>query len=406
MPEATNIACVVLLYCTNPPHVLPAGIAGFTVHCVFNTPLCEGVPAPNNWNVTIFTVVVGVVVSVPSIVMAALADTIPPVLLTFRLLNVVADVGTACANVPFSSTVPLLCVKVPLAAFAKFPATFSMVDGAVTDPLVMVKVAPTSAELDPNDHPPVALLKVRMLNLFAPVKSPEILLPDDDELKSTVPVPAVNVPLFVNPLPSVSVWEPQDKVLLAGIVKLATTVVAALSVIVSAVLFNARVLNVVAFAGIVWAVVPFSSTVPPLWVKVPAVRVKFPAIFNVDEGAVTPPAPPVLVIVKFPPTSAAFAPNDHEPDPPLKVRLLNLLVPVITPLSVLPVAAALKLTNPVPASNVPLLVQLPATFIVLAPAHINVALASFVKLFAIVVVMTEGLVATVTDPVVLLFLKL
>jgi hypothetical protein len=66
-------------------------------------------------------------------------------------------------------------------------------------------------------------------------------------------------------------------------------------------------------------------------------------------------------------------------------------------------AALLMVTVLVPRVNIPLLVQLPATFIGLAPAHANVAPRSLVKLPARVVVVTDGLIATVTVPPELLF---
>src|ERR1700744_2023427 len=94
-------------------------------------------------------------------------------------------------------------------------------------------------------------------------------------------------------------------------------VIAALAVIVPLLLIMLRLLNVVAIDGIVCVPLPLSATVPLLCVNVPALCTKLPATCNVVEGAVTVP----VVMVKFPPTSAAFAPKLQDPAELLKVKL-------------------------------------------------------------------------------------
>src|SRR4051794_22005936 len=59
--------------------------------------------------------------------------------------------------------------------------------------------------------------------------------------------------------------------------------------------------------------------------------------------------------------SAALVPNDHAPPLPLKVKELNLLLPVMEPENVLPVAEPFIVTTPLLWVKVPLLLQLPAT---------------------------------------------
>src|SRR5262249_22710562 len=81
-------------------------------------------------------------------------------------------------------------------------------EGAVTVPLVIVKLLPTSAELALNDQAPPIPLKVRILNLLEPVIAPESVSPAVVPFISTVPLLLVNVPVLLLQLPpTVSVDE-------------------------------------------------------------------------------------------------------------------------------------------------------------------------------------------------------
>ena len=83
-----------------------------------------------------------------------------------------------------------------------------------------------------------------------------------------------------------------------------------------------------------------------------------PTVRSVD-GAVTVPA----VIVKFPPVSADEVPKLHAPPEPLKVSVLNLELPTILPVIVLPVVVAVNVTVALRAVNTPadFLSQFPPT---------------------------------------------
>ena len=193
--DETNIAAP--LYITVPPHVVPVGIGGFTVHCVCKVPLCPAAfIVPNNWKETIFRLLPAADVRLPFIVVTALAFTLAVVLDIVRLLKVVAVLGTVCTAVPFSSTVPLLWVNVPPAAFTKLPATFNVEDGANIVPAEIVSAPVTSAALAPKSFVP-APLNVSMLNLLAPVMLPESVTVPTEAFMATVLLPALNDPLFI-----------------------------------------------------------------------------------------------------------------------------------------------------------------------------------------------------------------
>src|SRR5215831_3386188 len=85
--------------------------------------------------------------------------------------------------------VPLPGVKVLPVVLDQFPPTFKLPEGAVTEPVVIVKLA-TSAGLE-KLHPPPLPLKVTLLNAFVPVRLPEIVLPVVVLLKVTVSEPFV-----------------------------------------------------------------------------------------------------------------------------------------------------------------------------------------------------------------------
>ena len=72
-----------------------------------------------------------------------------------------------------------------------------MVDGAVTVPLVIVKAAFASAEVEPKLHPPPTPLNVKILKAFVPVRLPPMVFPVVVALNTTVPELFVNAPLLV-----------------------------------------------------------------------------------------------------------------------------------------------------------------------------------------------------------------
>ena len=96
--------------------------------------------------------------------------------------------------------VPLVAVNVPL--LVQLPPTLSALVGAVTVPAVIVKSLPTSASFEKLHAPPLPL-KVNLLNLLAPVNVPAIVFPVAVELKVTVAVPALKVPLLLQLPPTV-----------------------------------------------------------------------------------------------------------------------------------------------------------------------------------------------------------
>ena len=95
-------------------------------------------------------------------------------------------------------TVPLGALKVPL--FDHDPVMVKFPTGAVTDPFVIVNAVDASAGLEKLHAPPTPL-KIIFANLLVPVNVPEMVLPVVVELKVTVPLLDVNVPLLFVQLP-------------------------------------------------------------------------------------------------------------------------------------------------------------------------------------------------------------
>ena len=105
--------------------------------------------------------------------------------------------------------------------------------------------------------------------------------------------------------------------LLADVLKVPFTVIAAPAVTVALVLLLVRLLKVVVDDPVIdCAAVPYRFTVPLLLVNILLLE-NAPLICKVEDGAVTVPA----VTVKLPCTSVLLDPNDHAPPLPLNVML-------------------------------------------------------------------------------------